>query len=58
MEKLWELLEISGATASMRQKITPWERAAPLFSRKTNTRKKQRSSEKREQTEVNFSGDR
>ena len=29
-----------------------------LVSRKTNTRKKQRSSEKREQTEVNFSGDR
>ena len=29
-----------------------------LFSRKMNTRKKQRSSEKKEQTEANFSGDR
>ena len=47
-----------GCYSFMRRRTIPWERAGLLVSRKTNTRKKQRSSEKKEQTEANFSGDR
>ncbi len=46
------------ATVSMRQRTIRWERAARSFSRKTNTRKKQRSFVRRELTEANFSVDR
>ena len=45
-----------GCYSSMRRRTIPWERAGLLFSRKMNTRKKQRSSEKKEQTEANFPG--
>ena len=54
-EKLWEPLAILDATAFMRQRITPWEREALCYSRKINIRKKQRSCEKKEPTEVSFS---
>ena len=50
-----EQLEILAATASMRPRITQWARVEPLFSRRANIRKRQRSSVKREQIEVNFS---
>ena len=56
--RLLERSAILAATVSMRQRTIRWERAARSFSRKTNTRKKQRSFVRRELTEANFSVDR
>lgn len=56
--KLLERSVILAATVSMRQRTIQWERAVRSFSRRMNTRKKQRSFVRRELTEANFSVDR
>ena len=57
-ERHLELLVILDVTVSMRLRIIPWERAELCFTMMTDIRRKQKSSERREQTEASSSVDR